>query len=106
MVNRNLLRGLDLDQEEWQDELAAAMGSTDPALLEFTGQGLVANKIVKGRVLRIDGEFVLVDVGYKSEGSIPRNEWDEDEEPTIGQEIDVLVEETEDTEGQVEGAEG
>ncbi|MCE9546136.1 MAG: 30S ribosomal protein S1 [Planctomycetia bacterium] len=107
MVNRNLIRGLDLDQSEWEEELAAAMGSADPALLEFTGQGLVANKIVKGRILRVDGDFILIDVGYKSEGTIARSEWDEDDdEPAIGQEIDVLVEETEDNEGQVEGAEG
>ena len=38
-----------------------------------------ANQIVEGKVLRIDDDFVLVDVGYKSEGIIPRNEWEEDE---------------------------
>ena len=35
------------------------------------------NQIVEGKVLRIDDDFVLVDVGYKSEGIIPRNEWEE-----------------------------
>ena len=39
------------------------------------------NQIVEGKVLRIDDEFVLVDVGYKSEGIIPRNEWEEGDEP-------------------------
>jgi small subunit ribosomal protein S1 len=40
---------------------------------------------------------VLVDVGYKSEGSIPRNEWEEGEpEPQIGDTVKVLLEEFED----------
>src|SRR3989337_3333892 len=58
------------------------------------------NQIVEGRVLRIDDDFVLVDVGYKSEGIIPRNEWEEgDAVPEIGETIRVLVEDTEDVAG-------
>ena len=37
------------------------------------------NQIVEGRVLRVEGDVVLVDVGYKSEGIIFRNEWEEGE---------------------------
>ena len=44
--------------------------------------------------------MVLVDVGYKSEGTIPRNEWEEDENPPeVGQTIRVLIEDVEDTQG-------
>ena len=51
-------------------------------------------------MLRIDDDFVLVDVGYKSEGIIPRNEWEEgDELPEIGETIRVLVEDVEDVAG-------
>ena len=107
MVNRNLIRGLDQDQAEWEDELALALGGEATAVLELGGKGLGINQIVRGRILRVDHEFVLVDVGYKSEGSIPRSEWDEDdEEPAIGQEIDVLVEEVENDEGVTEITEG
>ncbi|MCE9554096.1 MAG: 30S ribosomal protein S1 [Planctomycetes bacterium] len=107
MVNRNLIRGLDQDQAEWEDELALALGGEATAVLELGGKGLGVNQIVRGRILRVDNEFVLVDVGYKSEGSIARSEWDEDdEEPAIGQEIDVLVEEVENDEGVTEITEG
>ena len=42
------------------------------------------NTIVEGRILRVDDEMVLVDVGFKSEGSIPRSEWDDSEESAAG----------------------
>ena len=84
-----------------------ALGGEATAVLELGGKGLGVNQIVRGRILRVDNEFVLVDVGYKSEGSIARSEWDEDdEEPAIGQEIDVLIEEVENDEGVTEITEG
>ena len=52
--------------------------------------------VVDGRILRVDGDFVLVDVGYKSEGKIPLNEWDDTEDPPeVGQVVKVLIEEVE-----------
>ncbi len=58
------------------------------------------NQIIEGRILRVDDEFVLIDVGYKSEGQIPRNEWDDHEPPPEpGQTIRVLIEDVEDAYG-------
>ena len=79
MVNRNLIRGLDLSDAEWEQELSEALEGNPPEDIDWGGQEVALNKIVEGRVLRIDGDYVLVDVGYKSEGLIPRNEWDETE---------------------------
>jgi len=46
---------------------------------------------------------VLVDVGFKSEGTIPLSEWEEEEEkPEVGTTIKVLVEEVEDATGTTE----
>ncbi|MEI6653416.1 MAG: 30S ribosomal protein S1 [Verrucomicrobiota bacterium] len=56
--------------------------------------------IVKGTILEIRPQVVLVDVGYKSEGAIPSNEF-EDEEIEIGDEIEVLLERLENDEGMV-----
>jgi len=100
MVNRNLIRGLDLDEQAWEQELAEAFEGADPNEMEYTGGGVTLNKVVEGRVLRIDGDLVLVDVGYKSEGTIPLAEWGEEEEPPQpGQKVKVLVEEIEDMVG-------
>ena len=74
MVNRNLIRGLDLGNEEMERELELAMadGGSATTAVEWGGGDLAVNSIVEGRIIRVDDEFVLVDVGYKSEGQIPR----------------------------------
>ncbi len=55
-------------------------------------------EIVKGKIIGISGNEVVVDIGYKSEGFISKEEflWDDIE---IGKEIDVYVDTTEDDEG-------
>nr|WP_245958244.1 30S ribosomal protein S1 [Roseimicrobium gellanilyticum] len=56
--------------------------------------------IVKGRILEIKPQIVLVDIGYKSEGAIPSNEF-EDEDIHVGDEVEVLLERLENDEGMV-----
>ena len=56
MVNRNLIRGLDLAEEEWQQELEEAMeGFSDESFVEST-QEVVINQIVDGRIRRAIAE--------------------------------------------------
>jgi small subunit ribosomal protein S1 len=63
--------------------------------------------VVSGKVVRIDKDEVLVDIGYKSEGVIPANELsirksvDPTEEVEIGEEIDALVLTKEDSDGRL-----
>jgi small subunit ribosomal protein S1 len=63
--------------------------------------------VVNGRVVRIDKDEVLVDIGYKSEGVIPSNELsirksvDPGEEVELGEEVDALVLTKEDAEGRL-----
>jgi small subunit ribosomal protein S1 len=97
MVNRNLLRSLD---EDWDSVLTEALDGADPAEIDWGGGAFAPNQIVEGKVLRHEGDFVLVDVGYKSEGMIPTNEWGEGEElPQPGETLRVLIEEVEEAEG-------
>jgi small subunit ribosomal protein S1 len=58
-------------------------------------------EIVKGKIIEIRQKEVLVDIGYKSEGSISTNEFDSDEPPKVGDEIEVLIEQLENREGMV-----
>jgi small subunit ribosomal protein S1 len=97
MVNRNLIREFDVSDEDWN----VAIGDALPEDMDWLGgEDVGENQIVEGKVLRIDDDFILVDVGYKSEGIIPRNEWEEgDEIPKVGERIRVLVEDVEDTGG-------
>jgi small subunit ribosomal protein S1 len=63
--------------------------------------------VVKGKVVRIDKDEVLVDIGYKAEGVIPSTELsirksvDPHEEVELGEEVDALVLTKEDSEGRL-----
>src|SRR5687768_12973297 len=63
--------------------------------------------VVTGKVVRIDKDEVLVDIGYKSEGVIPSNELsirksvNPAEEVSIGEEVDALVLTKEDQDGRL-----
>src|ERR1700728_3048979 len=63
--------------------------------------------VVNGKVVRIDKDEVLVDIGYKSEGVIPSNELsirksvDPSDEVELGEEVDALVLTKEDQDGRL-----
>ena len=61
---------------------------------------LSEGSIVKGKILEIKPQVILVDIGYKSEGAIPSNEF-EDEDIQVGDEVEVLLERLENDEGMV-----
>ncbi len=104
MVNRALISELGISEQDLQLELdaafeGAATDELDPDMFELDNE-VVLNRIVPARILRVEGDFILVDVGYKSEGLIPINEWEENEDPPEpGQMVDVLVEDVEDVHG-------
>jgi small subunit ribosomal protein S1 len=60
-----------------------------------------AGEIVKGTVIEVRPKEVLVDIGYKSEGVIPSNEFIDINAVKVGSEIDVLIEKLENKEGTV-----
>ncbi len=101
MVDRNLIRSLESDHEFTAEVNAALAEADDTGLSGVESESAIdVNSIVDGRVIRIDDDRVLVDVGFKSEGTIPTSEWEEEgETPEIGEVIKVLVEEVEDTTG-------
>ena len=80
MVNRTLLHSLEPSETEWQKELDRAFSGMEASELDeiIAGFGeeedILPNKIVDGRVVRVDAEMVVIDVGYKCEGTIPVNE--------------------------------
>ena len=63
--------------------------------------------MVTGKVVRIDKDEVLIDIGYKSEGVIPNNELsirksvDPSDEVELGEEVDALVLTKEDQDGRL-----
>ena len=59
-------------------------------------------EIVKGTIIEVRPKEVLVDIGYKSEGVIPTNEFVDSNALKVGDVIDVLIEKLENKEGTVE----
>ena len=53
-------------------------------------------ELIKGTIVGIQNDYVIVDVGFKSEGTIPIFEFGEDPELKIGDEIEVVLENLED----------
>ena len=70
------------------------------ALIDKSFRDMREGSIVIGRILEIQPQVVLVDIGYKSEGAIPVSEF-EDEEIEVGKEIEVLLERLENDEGMI-----
>ncbi len=61
-----------------------------------------AGQIVKGTIIEIRSKEIMVDIGYKSEGSVPVNEFEDlQEELKVGDQVDVLILQLEDRDGMV-----
>ena len=101
MVDRYLLREFDISDEEL--ELAADISLAEAEHLEEGSldhlynrrdEGYDVNAVLEGTVVRVEGEEVLIDIGYKSEGIVPIDEWEVP--PVAGDKVSVLLEEIED----------
>ncbi|MBI3875695.1 MAG: S1 RNA-binding domain-containing protein, partial [Verrucomicrobia bacterium] len=69
--------------------------------LKHSDMRFAAGEIVKGTIIEARPREVLVDIGYKSEGVIPTNEFEDQTVIKVGAEIDVLIERLEDKDGNV-----
>src|SRR5512136_1237062 len=77
------------------------MLTMEEALKERGALPFAAGNIVKGTIIEVRTKEVLVDIGYKSEGVISGNEFEDIKTVKVGDEIDVLIEKLEDKEGMV-----
>jgi len=82
------------------DNKEVEMDAAAPARDEFQTQlqeqylksfeGLEEGDLIDGKVVQINGDFVFVDVGYKSEGKIPIMEFGDDL-PNVGDDVKVIL---------------
>jgi small subunit ribosomal protein S1 len=73
-------------------------------LYDNSFRNIAEGEVVKGTVLKVTDTEIIVDVGYKSEGIIPVDEFlDESGQVTVmpGDVVDVLLERTEDRDGHI-----
>ncbi len=90
------------DPDVWIEVDGELVPNYDATIADFD-----EGDVVTGRVVRIDKDEVLVDIGYKSEGVIPINELsirrsvDPTDEVGMGDEVDALVLQKEDADGRL-----
>ena len=117
MVNRNLI--FSLEDDAIATEMGELFSTTAEEDLEelnlselYYPDGVGAeqkyelNEIVEGTIVRVGDDHVVVDVGFKSEGTVPANEWDEDNPPVVGDKVKVLIEDLEDEQGRADDPSG
>ncbi len=105
--------------ESTEEQLGSSAGSTEAnsaegksefsydemvALYDESMRHLAEGEIVTGKVIEITSNDVVIDVGYKSEGLVPVQEftsYDGELGVAVGDEVEVLLERAEDVEGHV-----
>ena len=73
-------------------------------LFEESLKSIQEGEVVRGEIVQVDKEYVLVDIGYKSEGQIRIQEFIDPEgslTATVGDKVDVLLERRESDEGTI-----
>ncbi len=107
MVDYNLIEDIGLDQNATANMLREAFGERPidedlTAIMTRAGASIGSpNSVIKGRVVSISGDYVIVDVGLKSEGQILKEEFDDAGGVSPGDDVDVLLEEIEDQDGNI-----
>ena len=86
-----------LDLDQFSNDKHEALGK----LYEDTLKNFTTGAIVPGRAAEVRSNEVLVDIGYKSEGAISREEFQDMPEVKPGDEVEVLLEQLEDEDGKV-----
>ncbi len=87
----------DLYDEHYSDEEYAKMME----LYEGTLQQIAEGEIVRSKVLRVSDTHVILDVGFKSEGAVPIEQFKDPSSISPGDEVEVFLEKLEDEEGAV-----
>jgi small subunit ribosomal protein S1 len=70
-------------------------------MYEESIQDIQEGSIVTGHILRVDENVVVLDVGFKSEGVVPLDEFKSTDSLDVGAPVDVYLENLEDQDGRV-----
>ena len=93
--------GLRVRQDLYDEEYSDADYEQMLSMYEGTMSQIVEGEIVKSKVLRVTDNAVILDVGFKSEGSVPLDEFKDPHSLKEGDEVEVFLEHLEDQEGAV-----
>src|SRR5882757_8217100 len=87
-TSSNVLDDVDFQEHEARQFRDLLYGKEQPGS-ENALSNLNAGQILKGRIVEISKDYVVIDVGLKSEGLVPVSEFTEPEELVLGGETEV-----------------
>ena len=96
----NVLDDVDFQEHEAR-QFRDLLYGTGAASAESSLANLTAGQILNGRVVEISKDYVVVDVGLKSEGLVPVSEFTEPEELELGRYVEVYLDQAEGDDGQI-----
>jgi len=82
-------------------QFSADDGARLAAMYEETIKDFTEGSIVQGQVLEVHSNEVLIDIGYKSEGVVPANEFEDISLVKPGDKFEVLLDQIENEDGMV-----
>lgn len=85
------------DAKLFQELLSAKEQSEDGG----SAATMVTGQILKGHIVELTKDFVVIDVGLKSEGLVPIAEFEDPSEVALGAEIEVFLDQAEGSDGQI-----
>jgi len=94
----------EFDWDEFEYGIASKGKAQRDELTKLYEESLTSideHTITEGKVINMTDREAIVDIGYKSEGVISLNEFRYNPDLKIGDEVEVLVDKTEDKEGQL-----
>jgi small subunit ribosomal protein S1 len=95
-------RALNIRADLWdEDEYSAEEYEAMLEMYDDTLTNIEEGEIVKARVLRVTDKAVILDLGFKSEGAVTRDEFKDPDALQIGDEVEVFLENLEDEDGVV-----
>jgi len=89
------------DYDEDESEYSEAEYQRFVELYDRTLSDIKEGEIVLGRILAVNNQDVVIDIGFKSEGNVPLEEFGGIENVKIGDEIEVFLDTLEDGDGQL-----
>ncbi len=102
METKNIKPLEDFDWEAFESDSASiATKAEDEKAYEKTLNNVNDNEVVDGTVSNINDREVVVNIGYKSEGIIPRSEFRYNPDLAVGDTVEVYIENQEDKKGQL-----
>lgn len=96
----NLIEDVDYHEEDAK-AFRKLLGTKEKGEGPGSFASLSSGYVLKGHIVELTKDFVVIDVGLKSEGLVPIGEFENAEELSLGNEIEVFLDQTEGEDGQI-----